>query len=56
MWVSLWQNVVPETPTELGKTSKKLLSALGFFFFISVRRVLTSTEYLCSIVVLSARC
>lgn len=33
MWVSLWQNVVPETPTELGKTSKKLLSALGFFFF-----------------------
>lgn len=32
MWVSLWQNVVPETPTELGKTSKKLLSALGFFF------------------------
>lgn len=56
MWVSLWQNVVPETPTELGKTSKKLLSALGFVFFMSVRRVLTSTEYLCSIVVLSARC
>lgn len=55
MWVSLWQDVVPETPTELGKTSKKLLSALGFFF-MSVRRVLTSTEYLCSIVVLSARC
>lgn len=55
MWVSLWQNVVPETPTELGKTSKKLLSAL-VFFFMSVRRVLTSTEYLCSIVVLSARC
>lgn len=40
MWVSLWQNVVPETPTELGKTSKKLLSALGFFFFLCL-----SVEY-----------
>lgn len=36
MWVSLWQDVVPETPTELGKTSKKLLSALGVFLCLSV--------------------